>query len=98
MADRLFYPGFSYDDFSGNGFNYFAKNKFLADDYASRKGGYDGRVLQVNINKKVYRTRFTTYEKFHNGDPTQIELEIPASEISVLNSSPKFLLGSPHNR
>jgi RHS repeat-associated protein len=98
MADRLFYPGFSYDDFSGNGFIYFAKNKFLADDYASRKGGYDGRVLQVNISKKIYQKRFIDYEKLHNGDPTQIELEIPASEIGVLNSSPKFLLGSPHNR
>jgi RHS repeat-associated protein len=96
-ADRLLTSGFSLDDFSGNGFNYFAKQKSLADDYAGRKLGYDGRILQVNINKKIYESRFHNYERKHNGNPSEIELEIPPSEIPTLNGSIKFLLGKKNS-
>jgi hypothetical protein len=95
-ADRLLQSGFSLDDFSGNGFNHFAKQKFVADDYASRKVGYDGRVLQVNINKKIYNSRFIYYERRHNAKDNETELIIPAPEILTLNASVRFLLGNKH--
>jgi hypothetical protein len=64
-------------------------------DYASRKLEYDGRVLEIDISKKIYNARIAIYEKPYQGGP-EIEIEIPHSAFDVLNSSRRILLGSKH--
>jgi RHS repeat-associated protein len=96
LAEKFLIQGFYPEDFSeGYQTAFFAKRKQLADDYASRKLEYDGRVLEIDILKKIYKTRIAIYEKPYQGGP-EIEIEIPHSAFDVLNSSRRILLGSQH--
>jgi RHS repeat-associated protein len=98
LAEKLLYQGFYPEDFSeGYQTAFFAKNKNLADDYASRKGVYDGRVLEIDIPKRIYKQRIAKYEKLYQGGP-EIEVEIPHSAFDVLNSSRRILLGKKNIR
>ena len=98
-TETLLNNGFSESDFPGSGNSYpdgkayFGledEGRLIALDYASR-GGYDDKVLQIQIPKADFDQFFRGYIGSHNGVPG-VEVAIPNTAFDILNRYPRSLV------
>ncbi len=90
-GQKLLVDGFHPHDFAeGDLRAYFAKERQLAEEYATH---YGQSVLEVQIPNAIYDARIRPLEVPYISDPRFIEIPIPHSEFDVLNNAIRRLHG-----